>query len=99
MLVICLPEVLQDNANHMVSDWGSSGRRVKSAERQPCQPQLRGIAGAPTSRPLQAASPNPRCAKSVPRQADTARHSADMAKTKYQLSWAFVDTVALGKTR
>jgi hypothetical protein len=25
--------VLQDNANHMVSDWGSGGRRFKS-----CQP-------------------------------------------------------------
>jgi DNA-binding CsgD family transcriptional regulator len=36
VLVICLPEVLQDNANHMVSDWGSSGRRFKS-----CQPDYR----------------------------------------------------------
>jgi hypothetical protein len=36
VLVICLPEVLQDNANHMVSDWGSSGRSFKS-----CQPDYR----------------------------------------------------------
>jgi hypothetical protein len=36
VLVICLPEVLQDNVSHMVSDWGSSGRRFKS-----CQPDQR----------------------------------------------------------
>jgi hypothetical protein len=33
MLVRYLPELLQDNENHVMSDWGSSGRRFKS-----CQP-------------------------------------------------------------
>jgi hypothetical protein len=33
VLVRYLPELLQDNENHVMSDWGSSGRRFKS-----CQP-------------------------------------------------------------
>jgi len=41
---------------------------------------------------------NPRCAKSVPRQADTARHGGDRAEIKQPLSWAFADTVALCAT-
>jgi hypothetical protein len=30
MLVRYLPELLQDNENHVMSDWGSSGRRQKA---------------------------------------------------------------------
>ena len=33
MLVRYRPDLLQDNTTHLMSDWGSSGRRFKS-----CQP-------------------------------------------------------------
>jgi hypothetical protein len=41
-----VPELLQDNENHVTSDWGSSGRRFKS-----CQPEHRSEA---LSNPTQA---------------------------------------------
>ena len=53
---------------------------------------LRGVKGG-------AGRLNPRCAKSVPRQANAARQSLDRVDTNQPLNWAFQDAMAPCETR
>jgi hypothetical protein len=71
----------------------SDARVRKAAQRRiACAVAAAHLSGMPDDQ-------NPRCAKSVPRRAETARDSVDAAGIKQPLSWAFADTMGPDEAR